>query len=357
MIQSMIRCFALSLLVLTLFGCDASPKSESNYSSVSGSVSEPLHVRALTILRQGTRSDQALIRANSIEMMESETEPLRDAIRRGLVDRNEGVRFVSAMALGKRRLCGSSRLVRPLLDDPSASVRAAAIYALVVCGEEDVDQTPLAGMVLSQNRVTRANAALVLSEIGNPTATVLLREAMKRPLTGDDAEVIRTSELGIAEALVRLGDHRQLEMIRAAFFAPASQGELTALASQMAGRLNDRTLVPAMGALAMASGPRQAGPELRLIAAEALGRIDSEMAMPGLAAEFRNNPMPEVRMQAALVLGWDRSSLGIRTLEQMIEDPSERVRIAVAGAVLRRYNKGISRASIRPKPDSIPAID
>lgn len=338
MIQPMIRCIALALLLLTVSGCESTPKGTSHSRSTAGVVPAAMHAQALAVLRLGTRSDQALVRANAIEMMEPETEALRDAVRRGLVDRNEGVRFVSAMALGKRRLCGSSWLVAPLLEDPSPSVRAAAIYALVVCGDNDVDQTPLSEMVLSQDRVTRANAALVLSEIGNRSATVLLREAMKRPLLGEDAEVIRTSELGLAEALVRLGDRRQLEMIRAAFFAPASQGELTALASQMAGRLKDRNLVPAMGALATASGPRQAGPELRLIAAEALGRIDPEMAMPGLAAEFRNSPMPEVRMQAALVLGWDQSALGIRTLEQMLEDPNERVRIAAAGAILRRKN-------------------
>jgi HEAT repeat protein len=357
MIRPMIRCFTMTLMVLALCGCDASPRTQKNSRPVPAVVTETLHTRATTVLREGTRSDQAIVRANAIEMMESETELLRDAILRGVVDPNEGVRFVSVMALGKRRLCGSIRMVRPLLDDPSPSVRAAAIFSLVVCGDEDVDQTPLAGMVLSQNRATRANAALVLSEIGNPTAKPLLREAMKQPLLGDNAEAIRTSELGLAAALVRLGDRRQLEMIRAAFFAPASQGELTALASQMAGRLNDRTLVPAMGALAMASGPRQAGPELRLIAAEALGRIDSEMAMPGLAAEYYNHWIPEVRMQAALVLSWDRSPLGIRTLEKMLDDPNERVRISAAGAILRRKNGRVPKSPIHSKPDSIPAID
>jgi HEAT repeat protein len=340
MIQAMMRHLAILAVILT--GCNSPP---------GGPTSSPrtpdasLYAQALGTLERASRSEQPLVRANAIEMLVPEVEPLRDAVRRGLVDSNPGVRFVSAMALGKRRLCGSSMLVRPLLEDPSQSVRAAAIFALVVCGDEDVDQTPLSAMVLGMDRATRANAALVLSEIGNPTASVLLREAMKRPLQVEDPEVIRASELGLAEALVRLGDRRQLETIRAAFFAPASQGELTALASQMAGRLSDRILVPAMAALALATGPRQAGPELRLIAAEALARIDANMALPALAEEFSDSDMPEVRMQAAAVLGWDRSAGGIRTLGRLLEDPNERVRVAAAGAILRRHRGPSSLAA------------
>ena len=347
MIGVMVR--YLALLAVILIGCDTPSGRVSPRNQPTGS----LHAQALATLQVATRSEQPLVRANAIEMLEPEVEPLRDAVRRGLVDRNAGVRFVSAMALGKRRLCGSSELVRPLLDDPSQSVRAAAIFALVVCGDDDVDQTPLSAMVLGLDRVTRANAALVLGEIGNPTAAVLLREAMKRPLQVENPEVVRASELGLAEALVRLGDRRQLETIRAAFFAPASQGELTAMASQMAGRLSDRTLVPAMAALALATGPRQAGPELRLIAAEALARIDRQMALPALAIEFSGSDMPEVRMQVAAVLGLDRSPEGERMLERLLGDPNERVRVAAAGAVLRRGNEHPAPAVVPSKPESL----
>jgi len=344
---------SVGLLLVLLVGCSSSPQTTPSASLTTGS----LRARALATLRQATNSEQPLIRANAIEMLEPAVEPLRAAVERGLVDPNSGVRFVSAMALGKRRLCGSIGLVRPLLEDSSASVRAAAIFAMVICGEDSVDQTPLSVMVLGMDRATRANAALVLSEIGNPTAAAVLREAMKRPLQIDDPDVVRASELGLAEALVRLGDRRQLETIRAAFFAPASQAELTALASQMAGRLSDRTLVPAMAALALATGPRQAGPELRLIAAEALARIDAKMALPALAEEFSGSDMPEVRMQASAVLGWDRSAGGMATLSRLLVDPVERVRVAAAGSILRRSARPRSMPLPVPKPGSFTASD
>jgi HEAT repeat protein len=283
-----------------------------------------------------------LVRANAIEMLETQVEPLRQAVSRGLVDLNAGVRFASCMALGRQRLCGIADLARPLLNDPSQSVRAAAIFALAVCGE-DVDQTPLAMMVLSSDRALRGNAAMVLGEIGNSSATAVLREAMKRPLQREDADVVRASELGLAEALVRLGDRRHLETIRAAFFAPASQGELTALASQMAGRLGDRSLVPAMAALATAEGPRKPGPELRLVAAEALARIDPKMTLTSLAIELSEHQFPEVRMQAAFVLAWDRSPSGLEVLERLLVDLDPRVQVAAAGAVLRRAGSRTSR--------------
>jgi HEAT repeat protein len=321
------------LLMCCLIASSCSPVTQA--SSKQGSTEGAPRERATAVLNEASQSSVPLVRANAIEMLQPAVEPLRLAVQRGLVDPNRGVRFAAAMALGRQQLCGICDLVRPLLEDPSDSVRAAAIFALAVCGKE-VDQSPLADMVLGTDRSVRANAALVIGEIGNPSASVLLREAMRRPLQMEDPEVVRASELGLAEALVRLGDRRHLETIRAAFFAPASQAELTALASQMAGRLGDRTLVPAMAALAMADGPRQAGPELRLIAAEALGRIDREMAMPGLALEFSNDSVAQVRMQAAFVLAWDRSARGQQELERLLDDPEPRVRVAAAGALLKR---------------------
>ncbi|MCH2139560.1 MAG: HEAT repeat domain-containing protein [Phycisphaerales bacterium] len=291
--------------------------------------------RAVRELQRQVDATRPVLRANAIEMLRYEIEPLRKAVLEGFRDPNEGVRFASLMTAGRAGLCGVAPAARSLMEDSSASVRAAVIFLLATCGEP-VDQTSLAQMILSDDRTTRTNAAMVLGEIGNPTAKPLLREAMQRPLPLEDEEVIRATELMLAEALVQLGDRRQLEAIRAAFFAPASQSGLTALASQMAGRLQDRTLIPAMGALALSDGPRKAGPELRLIAAEAVARMDSELTLTDLAVSFSENQSPEVRMQAAAVLAWGMRQQGLDTLKQLLNDDHPRVRIAAAGAILSR---------------------
>jgi len=275
-------------------------------------------------------------------MLRFEVEPLRGAVSRALADPNEGVRFAALMTAARARLCGISPEAASMSGDPSPSVRAAAICLLALCSE-DVDQSPLASMVLSNDRTNRANAALVLATIGNASAAPILREAMKRPIPVEDEEVIRATELALAESLVQLGDRRQLETIRAAFFAPASQSGLTALASQMAGRLQDRTLIPAVAALAMSTGPRKAGPELRLIAAEALARMEPNPALAELAVALAAGQPPTVRMQAAAVLMWDQSRQGLAALAAMLDDPNPRVRTAAAGAILSRANSATRR--------------
>lgn len=300
-------------------------------------IATPQQQSAVAVLYEAGRSDNPLERANAIEMLEGQVEPLRQAVSKGLVDPNEGVRFAAAMAAARSDLCGIVDQIRPLTTDPSPSVRGAAIAALARC-KTGIDQTPLAVMVLGTDRRVRANAAMSLGEIGNPSAAAMLRAAMERPITNEDPMIVRISELELAEALVRLGDRKQLETIRAAFFAPADQGELTALAAQMAGRLDDTVLAPAMLTMATGEGPRKPGPELRLIISEAVLRMRPELAprLIPLAIEQSSNSMLEVRMQAAAVLGRDQSPVGEATLERLLQDPAPRVRIAAAGAMLRR---------------------
>ena len=72
-----------------------------------------LKFAAIEVLEQGGVSERPLMRANAIEALEPTTEPLRRAVLRGLVDPNEGVRFVAAMSIGRRNLCGVSHLLGP----------------------------------------------------------------------------------------------------------------------------------------------------------------------------------------------------------------------------------------------------
>lgn len=292
---------------------------------------------AVAVLTAAMRSSYPLDRANAIEMLEGQIEPLRAAVLKGLVDPNEGVRFAAAMAAARNDLCGLAEQIQPLIMDPSPSVRAAAIAALARCNRQ-VDQSPLAAMVLGPDYATRANAAMALGEIGNATAAPLLRAALAKPIQAGDPVVVRVSEMELCEALVLLGDRSQLETIRAAFFAPADQSELTALAAQMAGRLQDETLAPAMLAMVTGEGPRKPGPELRLIIADALLRMRPALAeqVASLAIEQSSNSLPEVRMLAAAVLAYEASPASEAVLGRLLDDPEPRVRIAAAGAILRR---------------------
>lgn len=291
------------------------------------------------ILRGAARSESAQLRANAIEALAPDPAVQADVLKFGLVDANEGVRFVAAMSLGDGAHCDLIDLVRPLSTDGSTSVRAASLYALERC-QEGADLAPLAAMVLSNDPTARANAALVLGKLGNPSARGLLRSSLSRPIEGLDARRVRLVELATAEALVRLGSHDHLEEIRAAFFGSAEDGEIIALAAQMAGQLGDTGLGHALEQMAFNSGPRPVGPELQLIAVEALGRLTPEAAQPTLALRWVDHESPVVRAQAAAALAFGEAPGQAAALEALCRDSDALVRVRAAGSVLHRGASG-----------------
>jgi HEAT repeat protein len=323
------------VLLLSLTACTA-PRADTTPDHVAGPVS---------VLTEARGSEDPLVRANAIEALALAPSAQADAIKFGLVDPNEGVRFVAAISLGDAPACDLIDLVRPLTDDPSRSVQAAALYALARC-DQDVELSPLADMVLGRDPTVRANAALVLGKLGNPSAAGLLRASLSRPMSGVDSRRRRLVELTIAEALVVLGHEDHLEEIRAAFFSPAEEGELIAVAVQMAGQLGDTGLGYALEQLAFNTGPRQAGPELRLIALAALGHLTPQAAQPGLAMPLARDPSGQIRAQVAAALREGSDPMQDQVLAELMADPDPRVRVAAARTVLHRRVRAATRVDV-----------
>jgi len=290
------------------------------------------------VLQKAGHAADPLLRANAIEALAPAPKQQADVLKFGLVDPNEGVRFVAAMSLGDSKHCDLIDLVRPLQTDPSISVRAAALYALSSCGEP-VELDLLAEMMFGSDPTVRSNAALVLGRLGNASATELLTASLGRPIAGLDGRRVRLVELATAEALVRLGSTDHLEEIRAAFFGSAEDGEIIAVAAQMAGLLGDTGMGQALEKMAFNSGPRLAGPELRLIAVEALGRLTPEAAQPGIALRFVSDPSPAIRAQAASALAYGDVAGLDEALLELCADPNPHVRVRAAGSVLHRRNQ------------------
>jgi hypothetical protein len=152
-------------------------------------VTSDVREAAFDLLIQASNSAEPLLRANAIECLtwafpkgneqrdETHFTTMEYALRRGLGDENRGVRFVSAMAVGRMRMESLAPLTAPLKMDESESVQAAAMYALKRCGRR-VDLTPLAAMMKSEDPEVRGNAALVLGELGEKSASGLLREGL-----------------------------------------------------------------------------------------------------------------------------------------------------------------------------------
>lgn len=286
------------------------------------------------LLRQASDAEYAQLRANAIEGLQFTPDHLDPAVRRGLVDDNRGVRFVAAMSIGEFRMVSLAHLLEPLLQDESDSVRAAAIYGLMRCGKT-VDPTPLATFILSDDPEVRANAALVLGQLGNPSAIPMIERGVGRGMSRVNAARIKMVDLQLAEALVNLGDDRQLEAIRAALFAPAEEGELTAMACMMCGRLHDERAVPNLVRLARMTGDTQQPAEVRMAATWGLARIDPSLASSGVPMEYVASGEYQLRFQAALTLGEIGDTAALGTLTGMMSDENPLVQVAAATAILQ----------------------
>ncbi len=292
-----------------------------------------LRAASVELLLQAADSTNPLLRANAIEALQAEPGRLTPVVRLALADENRGVRFVAAMTVGEMRLNELAHLVEPLLDDGSESVQVAAIYALKRCSRP-VDVNPLGRMVMSSDPEVKANSAVVLGKLGESSAIPMLREAVRMDMARWSIARIRIVDLQIAEAMVKLGADKQIEVIRAALYAPDEEGEIAVLACQLCGRLMDEAYVGSLRDMAMRMGRDQKPAEIRLAAAEAVARIRPDMAPVEVVLAYASSEMWELRVQTAMALGQFRDGAVLPTLSAMLNDPNPLVQVASAGALL-----------------------
>ena len=297
--------------------------------------------RAIGILELAASSQSAELRANALEAMNAAPDLLAHYVREALADENRAVRFVAAMSVGTHRMEDLSPLVEPLLLDSSESVRAAAIFALRQCGRQ-VDVNPLASMIRSDQPEVRANAALVLGKLGNPSAAPMIEQTLGDEMFMATAAQARLVELQLTEALIKLGRRSQIHTVRAALFLPTELQEVTALACQVIAEVGDRGSIGALQRLIQAEGVERRAAEVRMAAAMALARL-GEPVPAGIAAEFAGNQRPQLRAQAAMTLAWMEGAEVEPLLGSLLEDDNPLVQLAAAGGILRRSARNIAR--------------
>lgn len=289
---------------------------------------------AIALLEQAADSTNPQLRANAIESLQAAPEAIEPVVRTALADENEGVRFAAVMTVAKLRLHRVAPLVEPMLLDRSPSVQAAAILALDRCGRE-VNPTPLASMIRSDDPTVRGNAVLVIGELGDPSALGMLREAVQHRSPRVPVARQKIVELQIAEAMVKLGADGELEVIRAALFSPAEQGEIVVLACDICAELHDEGYVASMLDKALREGRDEEPVAIRLAATQAVARIDPDRAPASVPLAFLDHDEYLIRAQAAIALGWFRDPAFIPALAPLMNDRNALVQVAAAGAVVR----------------------
>jgi HEAT repeat protein len=304
--------------------------------STDTSSAEPA-VDPAAILRTASTNSWAALRAHAVEASIRSPKLLLELAPAALHDENRGVRFVACMAIAESGLQGATLnglvpQITPLLEDSSSSVRAAAMLALHRSGQK-VNFTPLAAMLQDNDPEIRANAYLVLGELGNESAIPLIRQSLGRGMKLVNPLRVRLVDLAAAEALVKLGEEFEVEPIRAALFAPPEQAELTVVACDSVRRLRDEVARPMLERVVSASGNSMRSPEIRLAASRALARLGAGSAPLVVAREYIAHPDARVRAQAAALLGDIGSPEALAILSGMLGDGNPSVRVAAAGGL------------------------
>jgi HEAT repeat protein len=198
---------------------------------------------------------------------------------------------------------------------------------------QKVNFTPLAEMLGDNDPEIRANAYLVLGELGNDSAVPLIRESLGRGMRLVNPLRVRLVDLAAAEALVKLGDEAEVEPIRAALFAPPEQGELTIVACDSVRRLRDEVARPMLERIVAARGSAERSPEIRLAACRALNRLGNPGVAFTIATEYAQHPDARIRGQVAVLLGEIGTTQARTVLSGLLKDTDPTVQIAAAGGL------------------------
>lgn len=315
--------------------------SASSALPLDSSAKEVLREQVLTYLQQMAADTYAGYRANAIEALQADADAGEAVARSGILDSNLGVRFVSTMAIGQHQYSDAAPLVHALLNDSDDSVRAAAIFALKRNGFA-ADLGPLAAMLKDPSLRTRANAALVLGELGDSSAVPMLQEALGYPNPRATIAELHLAELQIAEAMVRLGDDTALPRIRTQLYSrDPSRGEVVALAVTILGRLKDQQSKGEFVKLVAMWREFRNSAEVRLAAMAALAQLGDppplELVMEYLDPTTSSQYPVGVRVQAVNTLGHISSPEAIAQIATSFHQSREEFVRLQAGAWLLRH--------------------
>jgi HEAT repeat protein len=177
--------------------------------------------------------------------------------------------------------------IRELLKDPDGGVRATALNAMADVGVPDAGALILAG-VEDEDAFVRRIAAKLLGDLGNPDNVPILVHLL---LQDPDPSVRQSA----AESLEALGGQEAVE------------GLVAGLKDPMKG--------------------------VRLAAARGIRTVDPSAAIAEMARLALEDPVWEIRVQAARALGNSGESSVLPVLQRALEDEDRNVRAAAANAL------------------------
>lgn len=324
--------------------------------------------RAYAIVEATARDPWSRVRLVGLEAAQHAPDAVYNLALSGLTDEDPIVRFAALVTIGKLKVDRLADAALDLSKDKNASVRAAAIFAAKRCGR-DVDLSPLGAMLGSSNSSSRANAAMLIGQLGDRQAMPMLRELAAKPMPRVSTAERASVRLQFAEAMIRLDpdDLEVLGSIRAAMFS--NYDDVRILAISVIGEIDDRSQLKGLAHIIERDNPIQ----VKIAAAQAMVRMGDSRGQATLmqasrydvkalrsdlekylekmrgidSAESRElralladdkrceRNAAEVRAQAAIALSWVNTQAAAERLTAMLEDPDKIVQVAAASGVLR----------------------
>jgi len=346
MLAATLGMVACVVAVTVLSGCPGKPAP-----SVSP---KEAYVDARTALLQAADDESPVTRANAIEAL-GETLGVQagHVFTQALSDRSVVVRFSAAMVVGDLRYGGAKRKLTLMASDkrvePNGSVQCAVIYALYRLGE-DRHAGRLGKLLFDRQAEVRANAAMAMGKMGEPSAIGPLRT-----LLGDELKV--KVKWQIRESLALLGDKGSALTLQACAREPDIQLRLAAISamSRIPGdfapialrelldkRHPPRVRVAAAGALAKLDQMDEA--QYKLCLASVVDPAAVLRGFGGRKGRITVDQIASLRQLAAKSLGGMRHVEAVDVLHPVVVTRRGPVQVAAAMSILQL----LSAAPIRP---------
>lgn len=262
--------------VILLSGCQTPPTTAASQTSA---LRQTLRPRAVEILKASLRDENPYIRIHAIEIAaETQHKDAMAEIMRLMDDEAVAIRFAAATAAGDMTCFGCEQEVRRRLTDADENVRLAAAYSLVKLNYRDFQSHLRQAATAHDDSTVWANAVLLLGKVGDREDLDLLYKVMRDENAGDK---VRFQAI---DSIARLKDTR---LYRSKLWA--------LLISKFA---DDRVMgIRAMGALGTQDAKNAIMTmlsddvlEVRLAAAEQLGRLGDRSGREEVAAYLAQNP-------------------------------------------------------------------
>lgn len=325
--------YALFTVACMVCGCNPAPQ-QTPAASMTVPVKpvelKPLKSQAYAIIKTGISDNNAYIRNHAIEIaaLTGQKELIGDIIQK-LNDPSVAVRFVAAAAIGDMRCPTCGDHLKKALADSDQNVQIAAAYALIKTGDLS-HYSKIREAALSPDGTVRANAILLLGKLGNKEDLPLIYQASR---DNDAPDKVR---LQAVDSIARLKDVRIYK-----------DKLWPLLISKYA---DDRVMgIRGMGALgtkeareAIQTMLKDDIAEVRLCAADELGKLGDSSGLENLVKYFQTNPdlnqATVATGTAVMAIGNIKADILTGYLAKALNSDSPYIRLAAAQSILIMTN-------------------